>query len=116
VGDVYILDPAMSCFTVQAFATGFLSRLGHNPTIAFRDYTCEARLAPEPSLRVRIDAASFAVTDRVSENDRSDMESTMRNEVLEIARYPEILYRSTKIWIEGQLARIQGELVLHGVR
>jgi hypothetical protein len=43
----YTLDPASSRFTVQAFATGLLSALGHSPTFAVREFTGEWRFTPE---------------------------------------------------------------------
>jgi len=113
--DSYIIDPARSHFVVQAFVTGMLSRLGHSPTFAIRNYQGEAILEPEPSLSMRIEAASLAVTDRVSDKDRREMERTMFDEVLEVRRYREILYQSTKAWMEGGQAKVEGELTLHGV-
>ena len=41
----YRLDPTQSRFTVQAFATGLLSMLGHNPTFAARDFRGEMRFS-----------------------------------------------------------------------
>ena len=35
----YRLGPELSQFTVQAFASGMLSFLGHSPTFAVRDCT-----------------------------------------------------------------------------
>ncbi len=39
----YRLDPGQSRFTVQAFATGLLSFLGHSPTFAVRDFAGAVR-------------------------------------------------------------------------
>ena len=41
----YRIDIAMSRFTVRAFATGLFSSMGHNPTLAIRDYTGESLAA-----------------------------------------------------------------------
>ncbi len=34
----YIVDAKASKFTVQAFATGILSAVGHNPTLGIRNF------------------------------------------------------------------------------
>ena len=33
--DGYVIDSRSTRFTVQAFATGLLAKMGHNPTIKF---------------------------------------------------------------------------------
>lgn len=117
--DSYLIDPGASRFLVQAFATGMLSAMGHSPTVEIREFSGTASYVQEApqqsSLEVRINAASLAVTGAVSDKDRREMERTMNEQVLEIARYPEILYRSSKISIAGGRADISGELALHGV-
>jgi polyisoprenoid-binding protein YceI len=121
----YILDPALSRFTVQAFAGGMLSSLGHSPTFAICEFTGELLFAPdapaETSLRLTVKTASLAVTDSVSAKDRDDIESRMRKEVLETAAYPEIVYQSTqvaavKIADDWYRLRLVGNLQLHGVK
>jgi polyisoprenoid-binding protein YceI len=67
-----------------------------------------------------IKAASLEITDKVSTSDRQKIEGTMRDEVLEIAKYPDISFKSTSVSAsktgEGQYqARISGDLTLHGV-
>ncbi len=119
----YQIEPHLSRFTVRAFATGLLSAAGHNPTIAIRDFSGEADFSPEDlgkaALTLRINAGSLAVTDDVSERDRREMERTMREEVLESARYPEILFHSSNVSGskagEGQYSlNLRGDLSLHG--
>ena len=39
--DRYVIDGRSSRFTVQAFATGLLAKMGHNPTIGIRDFSGE---------------------------------------------------------------------------
>ncbi len=120
----YILDAAKSRFQVRAYAAGLLAGFGHNPTIAIRSFTGEARFRPQSleqsSLRFKIDAASLVITGDVNEKDRNDMERAMREDVLEVARYPEITFESaaseaTKI-TEGMFRmKIGGKLTLHGI-
>lgn len=123
-GARYRIDAAASRFTVRAFAGGFLSAFAHDHNIAIRDFNGEADFTygtvQPASLRITIKAGSLAVTDKVSASDRQKIEGTMRDEVLEITKYPEIIFRSTGVTAsktgDGQYqARISGELNLHGV-
>src|SRR5689334_13489154 len=118
------IDSRRSRFTVRAFAGGMLSALGHNPTIAIREFSGEAHFLPDQleaaSLRISIKADSLTVTDDVSEKDRQEIERQMRDDVLETAKYPEITFDSTSVTGEkifgGQYrVTINGKLSLHGV-
>ena len=120
----YRIDPAQSRFMVRAFAGGLLSAFAHDHNIAIRDIAGEANFTygtVEPaSLRMMIKADSLAVTDKIKESDREKIESTMRNEVLEVAKHPEITFKSNSVAAtktgDGQYqARIAGDLTLHGV-
>ena len=121
----YTFDPKASRFTVQAFASGMLSGLGHSPTFAVREYAGELCFAPEApaetSLLLTVKAESLAVSDSVSAKDRDEIESRMRREVLETAANPEIVFQSNQAatdkisdnWYRLQFA---GDLRLHGVK
>lgn len=120
----YVIDSAMSRFTVKAFASGLFSGLGHNPTFAIRGYSGTAMVSPDSldsaTLQVRIQANSLTVTDDVSQKDRQDIESRTNNDVLESSRFSEIAFDSTKIaggtTGDGRFnAAITGDLTLHGV-
>jgi polyisoprenoid-binding protein YceI len=121
----YTLDPVPSRFTVQAFATGLLSGLGHSPTFAIREFTGELRFTPdtfaEASFRLSVKAQSLTVTDSVSAKDREEIESRMGQEVLETAAYPEVVFECTEIKADKVAdnwyrVRLQGKLRLHGVQ
>jgi polyisoprenoid-binding protein YceI len=120
----YRMVPEQSQFTVQAFAEGLLSAFGHDPVIAIRDFEGKIELTPgtlsQISLRMKINADSLSVTGDVKEKDRSEIERMMREDVLESAKYPEIVFVSKNVSAsrlrEGQYrARIIGDLTLHGV-
>jgi polyisoprenoid-binding protein YceI len=120
----YRLDANQSRFTVQAFAEGLFSAFGHDPVIAIRDFTGDAEFVPgtitEAFVRMKIMADSLGVGDEVKEKDRLEIERMMREDVLEIAQYPEIIFVSTSVAAsrlgEGRYrARIVGDLTLHGV-
>jgi polyisoprenoid-binding protein YceI len=120
----YRLDAGRSRFTVQAFAEGLFSPFGHDPVIAIRDFVGEAECAPDTleaaKLRVAVRADSLAVAVDIREKDRVEIEQVMREQVLETARYPEILFESTSV-TAGRLSggrrrvRVVGDLTLHGV-
>ena len=113
-----------SRFTVEGFAEGMLSMFGHNPVIAICGFGGDVRCNPETleagSLLMLVQADSLAVVNKVSDKDRTEMERGMREDVLEIARYPEVVFMSTKIAANRTSAgnfqaRINGNLSLHGI-
>jgi polyisoprenoid-binding protein YceI len=120
----YVVDPGRSRFEVRASATGLLSAFGHSPTIAIRSFTGEIWFRPQSpemsSLRLEIDPASLAITGDVNDKDRREMESTMKEEVLETSRYREIRFESSGCQAaklaEGMYRmKLSGKLTLHGV-
>lgn len=121
----YTLDSRLSRFTVQAFAGGFLSALGHSPVLAIRDFDGEIILDPvaveRSSMHLKIRADSLAVTSESSDKDKREIERTMNAEVLETDKYPEIIFDARRISAttagEGSyMASLLGDLTLHGVR
>jgi polyisoprenoid-binding protein YceI len=119
----YRLAPEQSKFTVQAFAEGLLSAFGHDPVFAIKDFAGEAEFMPgsfeSASLKMTIKADAISLTNEVKEKDRLEMEQTMRQQVLEIEKYPEIIFVSSSISVtrlaEGRYrARVIGDLTLHG--
>lgn len=124
VGHRYMINPTVSRFTVKAFASGLLSAFGHSPTIAIRDMQGEVRFDPSviesSSLHFVVRAESLAVTDNVSDKDRREMETEMRERVLEVARYPQIVYDAPRVSVKNTADSqsdivLLGQLTLHGV-
>jgi polyisoprenoid-binding protein YceI len=120
----YRLDPGHGRLTVQAFATGLLSFLGHSPTFAARDFGGEVRFDPATPEGVALDltvrADSLALVDNVRPADREDIEGRMRREVLETGAYPEISFHAGEVsagTADGNRYRVRlaGRLSLHGV-
>lgn len=120
----YRIDASRSRFTVQGMAEGLLSMFGHNPVIAIcgfgGDVRCDPATLDSASLLLLVQANSLAVVNKVSDKDKREMERGMREDVLEIVRYPEIVFMSTKVsanrTAEGRYqARVNGNLSLHGV-
>lgn len=120
----FLIDPKASRFTVQAFASGILSAMGHNPKIGIRAFSGEVDFNKETiegrAFLLTVQSASMAVLDDISDKDRREMERLMKEEVLEVARYPEIRYEAATIAVsrvDGSLysAMLNGNLSLHGV-
>jgi polyisoprenoid-binding protein YceI len=122
--NLYLIDSRASRFTVQAFATGLLSKMGHNPTIGIRDFSGEMKFNPDKleagSFHLLIKTASLSVQDDISSKDIREIERLMNEEVLEVAKYPEILYEADSISVTKMTdtlcsATLNGNLTLHGV-
>jgi len=122
--ETFQIDPAESRFTVQAFAEGLFSAFGHNPTLTATEWSgnvyTEAGKLETASLELIVKAASLRVADDIAEKDRREMERTMREEVLEVSRYPEIKFQATtvaadRIYEGFYRIKIAGQLSLHGV-
>jgi polyisoprenoid-binding protein YceI len=120
----YVVDARASRFTVQAFASGFLSAMGHNPKIGIRTFTgevdFEAEAAQASGFRLSMKANSLGVLDDISDKDRREIEQAMNEQVLESARYPDIVYEAPSVTVtrlEGSLysAVLAGTLSFHGV-
>jgi polyisoprenoid-binding protein YceI len=120
----FVIDAKASRFTVQAFASGILSAMGHNPKIGIRTFSGEVDFNPETleggAFRLTVQSASLGVQDDISDKDRREMERLMKEDVLEVAKYPEIRYEAAAIAVsrvDGALysATLNGNLSLHGV-
>jgi polyisoprenoid-binding protein YceI len=121
-GVSYRVDSGQSKFIVRALVGGLLSSFGHNHTIGIREFTGEANITPDAiapaSLQLTIKADSLAVLDKVSASDKQEIETKMRNEVLETGQFANITFKSTNISAsktgEGQYdIQIWGDVTLH---
>lgn len=121
----YRLAPAESSLRVFVGKAGFLSVLAHDHNIGVRDFS--GRLVIPPGgipgarLELKIDTRSMAVLDaEVSDGDRAKITRSMHEEVLESAKYPEAVFRSTGLTgltelRDGEVRfQLGGDLTLHG--
>ena len=122
--DRYVIDSRASRFTVQAFATGLMARMGHNPIIGIRDFSGEMQFNPDKleaaGFRLVVKAASLSVQNDISDKDLREIERLMNQEVLETANFPEIVYEADSISVSKMTdmlcsATLNGKLTLHGV-
>ena len=120
----YRFDGRRSRFIAQAFAKGLLSAFGHNPRLAVRSFEGEVEFDPAApnaaSVWMKARADSLVVIDDMSEKDRREIERVTREELLEAARYPEVVFQSAIVTArqvaEGRYqASGAGDLSLHGV-
>jgi YceI-like protein len=121
--DHYAIDATLSRVTLRAFASA-ASPLGNSPTVVIQELAGWARFGSrtfdQPCIRIKIKAGSLTVVESMSEEDRSAIESTMMRYVLEIDKYPEILFCSSRVSVskagQGQYwINLIGDLSLHGV-
>lgn len=121
----YRLDAAQSKFMVRTFSGGPLFFKGHDHFIKVGDFSGEAELTPTAvspaSLRMTIRADSLEETrDVFTPAQKQIIKKEIQELVLETAKYPEIVFKSTEV--TGRLtsaghyeAKIGGDLTLHGV-
>jgi polyisoprenoid-binding protein YceI len=121
----YRLDAGRSQFMVRAFAGGPLFFKGHDHFIKVGNFDGEAELTPgalsPASLSLRVRADSLEETrDVFTAQQKQIINKELREIVLETAKYPEIIFKSTDIAVRalsgGQFeAKVGGDLTLHGV-
>ncbi|HWX91610.1 MAG TPA: YceI family protein [Terriglobales bacterium] len=120
----YVIDAKLSIFMVHAFSSGILGAFGHDLTIEITDFKGEVQFAPDAFdqayLRLAIASSSLRVTNDISDADRQEIQRRMQNDVLEVDRYPEIVYECSRVSINGggsgrYWVALNGELSLHGV-
>jgi polyisoprenoid-binding protein YceI len=121
----YRIDGSNSRFTAEVDVGTLLSPVAHDHVISAQDLRGEVRLPPHnleaASLEMNVRADSLVETGRdFGQRDREGVNRAVREEALETSRYPEIVFKSTRISMkslgEGQYqAKITGVLALHGV-
>jgi polyisoprenoid-binding protein YceI len=96
----YVIDPAASKIEVRTSSAGLFSVFGHDHTIATHAVSGFVDLAERDFahavLEVSIRADSLAIVDNASRKDGPEIEAEMRAHVLDVARHPDIVFRSTR--------------------
>ncbi len=109
------IDPHRSSIRVQVSRSGIFSFAGDNHTIR-APIISGALDEGRQVVALEIDARQMKVLDpKLAADKRAEVQQRMLGpEVLDTAKYPSILFRSTSAtWHGGQLL-VHGELVLHG--
>jgi polyisoprenoid-binding protein YceI len=119
------LDSSQSKFIAHGLRGGLLWFKGHEHLVAAREFSGEAQLDPNQitasSLRLTVRTDSMVETSDVFTTQQKEIiNKELREIVLEPAKYPEIVFRSTAV--SGRAVgrnqydlKIRGDLTLHGV-
>ncbi|MCC6807492.1 MAG: YceI family protein [Deltaproteobacteria bacterium] len=111
----------VSC-RVLTFKHGALSAMAHDLEIAVERFTLsiaddrsriEAKFDPS-SLRVLHAVADGRATSALSDRDKRKIERTIADDILDVTRYPEIRFVSSRIEQRGAGYDVEGTLSLHG--
>ncbi len=121
----YQIDAKKSRFIVETETGGLASMFAHDHKIEIRDFsgtaTFESGSGKSASLDLTIKANSLYLLEEQNLGARQAIESALREEVLETAKYPEITFKTRSVTSERRGdgtydVRLAGELRLHGVR
>ena len=121
----YQVDAKKSRFIVETQTTGLSAMFAHDHRIEVRNFTGQATFTrgegKGASLDLTVQANSLYL---VGENDigaRQSIESALREDVLETAKYPQIVFKTRSVTSERRGdgtydVRLVGDLKLHGVK
>lgn len=109
---------------MRAFSSGLLGAFGHDPRIGIPDFEGDVEFDPEAvasaRMRMQIVASSLNVLDDISENDRTEIHRRMYNDILEVGRFPDIVFECSQVTANGggmgrYWVALNGDLNLHGI-
>jgi polyisoprenoid-binding protein YceI len=106
-------DAASADCVVLAFREGLLAAVGHDVTLRVSDFTVD--VGADDTIEARFAAASLRVTSPSSPADARDIERRAARDVLDAARFPSVVFRSSQVSRSGGTAQVAGTLTLHGV-
>src|ERR1051325_8805654 len=121
----YTLDASPSKFIAHALPGGLLWFKGHEHLVGVREFSGEAQLTTDSinpaSLQITAKTESMVETsDKFTDAQKQIINKELREIVLEPAKYPEIVFKSTEVTgkatTTGQYElKVSGDLSLHGV-
>jgi polyisoprenoid-binding protein YceI len=126
------VDLASRSFEIDVYKSGFARAFAHDHVMGVTRFsgqvTYDANEIASSRVELEVDAAALAVQDRgVSAKDRRKIKRTMDSkEILDVARYPKIRFRSSAVRLLRKLEtkpgdppqlllEVTGKLTLHGV-
>jgi polyisoprenoid-binding protein YceI len=121
----YRIDAKKSRFIVETETAGLSSMFAHDHKIEVGDFGGVASFSTAgfsaASLELTAKAASLRLVGENNVGERQAVESALREDVLETAKYPEISFKSKKVTAtrrgDGTWdVRLAGDLTLHGVK
>ena len=108
-----IHDASTAECLIQTFAEGPLAAIGHDLHLRVERFTVE--VGEGDAIVARFDAASLRATGDMPAADARKIEHKTADEVLAAGRFPTVEFRSTSVVRDGDRARLEGALTLHGV-
>ena len=102
---------AVDC-RVSVFVEGMLTSFGHDTTL--RVTNLSMTIAGDDTITADFFLDSLRVIDGISESNRRDIERNAEK-TLEPRKYPKAQFHSVSVVRDGTNARIDGDLILHGV-
>ena len=121
----YQVDAKRSRFIVETETTGLSAMFAHDHKIGVRDFSGQATFARDngkgAALTLTVQASSLYLLDENGIGERQAIESALREDVLETAKYPQIVFTSRSVTSERRGdgtfdVRLTGDLKLHGVK
>ena len=121
----YQVDAKKSRFIVETQTTGLSAMFAHDHKIEARDFTGQATFTRSEgrgaSLELTVQANSLFLLGENDIGSRQSIESVLREDVLETAKYPDIVFKSRSVTSERRGdgtydVRLVGDLKLHGVK
>jgi polyisoprenoid-binding protein YceI len=120
----YELGPPSGRLVVKTGRTGLGSKAGHHLTIEVTRWSARALVDPaEPAnslLAVDVDADSFEVRQgtggikALTDSDRAEILSTIRDKILHTAQHPTITFRSRSVFGSAESFVVDGVLAIMG--
>lgn len=121
----YQVDAKKSRFIVETETTGLSSMFAHDHKIEVRDFSGQATFtrdnAKGASLTLTVQANSLHLLGEDNIGQRQAIETALREDVLETAKYPQIVFATRSVESERRGdgtydVRLTGDLKLHGVK
>jgi polyisoprenoid-binding protein YceI len=110
---VTTFDAAVVDCRISVFREGLLTKIGHDVTL--RVTSLSLKVGDDDSITAEFETNSLrVVSEAPSASERKDMEKNA-DKTLDAKRYPKIEFRSVSVVRDGDRARIEGDLTLHGV-
>jgi polyisoprenoid-binding protein YceI len=109
-----------SRFEVKTKTAGLFGGLAHEHVVRAARFSGTIVWAPDApaacSVEIEIDAEALVIADQgIDEDERREIAQTMRGkDVLDVARWKTISFRSTEVRRSGSELRVRGALTLHG--
>lgn len=105
-------DAATVDCQVSVFVEGMASSFGHDAILKVTSLSVD--IGEDDGVTADFDPGSLRVINDVSDSNRKEIERNAEK-TLEPRKYPKIQFRSVSVARDGNRARVEGDLTLHGV-